>query len=298
MEINKLYDSLLIKKISYSIIFVGVLLLQTQMYAQRVRTVAGTGIAGFSDGAGAAASFSTPQGVAVDNAGNVYVADSGNHKIRKINSAGVVTTFAGASSLGDSDGIGIGASFNYPIGIAIDGLGNLYVTDNNKIRKITPFGEVTTLAGTNVAGFSDGTGTAASFNLPQGIAVDNSGNIYVADTNNQKIRKITPSGEVTTLAGSGSIGFDNGNGSEASFNKPEGVAVDGSGNVFVTDTHNHVIRKINSSGEVTTFSGSGIYGIDNGIGSSASFWFPSAIAVDDFGNLYTYDGSYKIRKII
>ncbi|MDP6455978.1 MAG: T9SS type A sorting domain-containing protein, partial [Candidatus Marinimicrobia bacterium] len=160
---------------------------------------------------------------------------------------GVVTTLAGSGSIGSEDGTGTAARFYRPAGVAVDGSGNVYVADqfNHLIRKITSAGVVTTLAGSGSIGSEDGTGTAASFYWPFGVAIDGSGNMYVADYYNHKIRKITSAGVVTTLAGSGSVGSDDGTGTAAaSFNKPSGVAVDGSGNVYVADEHNHKIRKI------------------------------------------------------
>jgi DNA-binding beta-propeller fold protein YncE len=171
------------------------------------------------------------------------VADSGNHKIRKI-TQGEVTTFAG-SSIGDADGKGTAARFNNPSGIAVDSSGNIFVADsrNNKIRKITSQGEVDTFAGDVASGDADGKGTAARFNNPYGIAVDSSGNIFVADVYNNKVRKITSQGVVTTLAGS-SKGFVNGKGTTAQFENPVGIAVDTDGNILVADFINHKIRKI------------------------------------------------------
>jgi serine/threonine-protein kinase len=162
--------------------------------AATVTTLAGSGTLGALDGTGTAASFYQPTGVAVDVAGNVYVADSYNHKIRKITSAGVVTTLAGSGGVGAVDATGTAASFNYPRGITVDAAGNVYVADsfNHKIRKITSAGVVTTLAGSGVAGAVDATGTAASFSNPSGVTVDAAGNVYVADHFNNKIRKIIP----------------------------------------------------------------------------------------------------------
>ena len=265
-----------------------------------VTTLAGSGTPSFTDGTGLAASFQEPAGVTVDSAGNVYVADSGNNKIRKITSTGVVTTLAGSGSQGSADGTGKAASFNTPIGVAVDSSGNVYVADmgNHKIRKITPAGVVTTLAGSGSEGSADGTGLAARFNAPNLLAIDSSGNVYVAEGGNNKIRKITSTGVVTTLAGSGSQGSANGTGLAASFNTPIGVAVDSSGNVYVADMGNHKIRKITLAGVVTTFAGSGSEGSANGTGLAASFNTPLGIAVDSIGNLYVADsGNNKIRKI-
>ena len=184
-------------------------------------------------------------GLAVDASGNIYVGDRGNNVILKISSAGVVSTFAGNGSAGSANGPAASASFNVPLALALDSAGNLYVIDQiNLIRKITPAGVVSTLAGSVATGTANGVGTAASFNSPSGIAVDASGNVYVADTGNNLIRMITPAGVVTTLAGSGAAGFANGTGTAASFNFPSGVAVDQSGNVYVADEDNNAIRKI------------------------------------------------------
>ncbi len=164
---------------------------------------------------------------------------------------GTVTTFAGGSS-GSADGTGADARFYYPSGVAVDGDGNLYVTDryNYTIRKITPAGVVTTLAGSaGNSGSADGTGADARFNYPAGVAVDGDGNLYVADSSNLTIRKITPAGVVTTLAGAAKeIGFVDGIGRAGLFNYPEGVAVDGDGNVYVADASNHAIRKVTPAG--------------------------------------------------
>jgi serine/threonine-protein kinase len=159
-----------------------------------VTTLAGSGTVGAVDATGTAASFYAPSGIAVDAAGNVYVGDQANNKIRKITSAGVVTTLAGSGTIGAVDATGTAASFYYPNGVAVDAAGNVYVADynNNKIRKVTSAGVVTTLAGSGTAGAVDASGTAASFNLPFGVAVDAAGNVYVADVQNHKIRKIIP----------------------------------------------------------------------------------------------------------
>jgi len=261
-----------------------------------VSTLAGSGASGFADGTGTAAQFHTPAAVAVDAQGNVYVADLGNHKIRKITPSGVVSTFAG-STVGFADGTGASAQFNSPEGIAVDTQGNLYISDNGnyKIRKITPSGVVSTLAGSTV-GFADGIGTAAQFDFPTGITVDAQGNVYVSDSNNNKIRKITPSGVVSTFAGS-TAGFANGTGTSAKFSSPYGLTMDAQGNLYVGDGTNYKIRKITPSGVVSTLAG-GSQGFANGTGTTAQFELPTGVVVDTQNNLYVADYSdHKIRKI-
>jgi hypothetical protein len=278
----------------------------TNLLAQEVTTFAGSGSRGSTDGTGTAASFNYPRAVAVDGSGNVYVADNKGHLIRKITSAGVVTTFAGSGNSlieynrGSTDGTGAAASFNFPSGVAVDGSGNVYVADsyNDKIRKITPAAVVTTFAGSGSEGSADGTGTAATFTGPSDVAVDGSGNVYVADAGNDLIRKITSAGVVTTLAGSGSAGSADGTGTAASFDGPSGVAVDGSGNVYVADAGNNLIRKITSAGVVTTLAGRTSRGSTDGTGTAASFWSPRGVAVDGSGNVYVGDYTNSlIRKI-
>ena len=240
-------------------------------------------------------------GIAIDGSGNLYVADSNNNMIRKITSAGVVTTLAGSITSGHADGTGAAASFYNPFGVAVDGSGNLYVGDtrNHMIRKITSAGAVTTLAGSTTPGSADGTGVTAYFNLPGGVAVDGSGNIYVADGNNNMIRKITSAGAVTTLAGSTTYGYADGTGIAASFNYPWGVAVDGSGNLYVADNNNNMIRKITSAGVVTTLAGSTTSGHADGTGVAATFNRPWDVAVDGSGSVYVADTyNNMIRKIV
>jgi serine/threonine-protein kinase len=265
-----------------------------------VTTFAGSGAPGSADGAGTAAAFFGPIGVAFDGAGNIYVADVSNNKIRKIAPGGIVTTFAGSGARGSADGTGTAASFAGPYGVSVDADGNVYVADfcNNRIRRITPGGVVTTLAGSGSAGSADGPGAAASFAHPSGVAVDGSGNVYVADLLSNKIRKITPGGVVTTFAGSGAEGSADGVGTAASFNLPAGVAVDGSGNVYVAEISGNKIRKITPGGIVTTFAGSGVQGSADGAGPAAEFFEPMGVAVDGAGNVYVADRlNNKIRKV-
>ena len=261
-------------------------------------------LAGTVNGTGTAAAFNSPAGVAVDGSGNVYVADTGNSVIRKITSAGVVTTFAGnIAGPGSKNGTGTAAEFNLPYGVAVDASGNVYVADsgNSMIRKITSAGVVTTLAGTaGLSGATNGTGTAARFNFPQGVAVDASGNVYVADSDNSVIRKITAGGVVTTLAGTaGLAGATNATGVAARFNVPQDVAVDASGTLYVADTGNNTIREVTPAGVVTTLAGTaGLTGFTDGTGAAAQFNSPQGVAVDVDGNVYVGDTfNDVIRKI-
>jgi sugar lactone lactonase YvrE len=279
----------------------GVVCVSAQNYT--FHTFAGAASSGHADASAHASRFSGPSGVAVDRSGIVYVADTGNHTIRRITSSGVVTTMAGlAESPGSTDGPGDVARFNSPRGLAADATGNIFVADtgNHIIRKVTPEGVVTTLAGlSGNRGSVDGTGSAARFTHPYGVAVDERGNVYVADMLNFTLRKITPSGVVTTLAGLAKArGSADGTGSLARFSNPEGVAVDREGNVYVADTSNQAIRRITADGKVSTVAGRTNGGSNDGDGLAAGFSNPSGITVDDSGNLFVADTSNStIRKI-
>ena len=247
--------------------------------------------------------FHYPRAVAVDGSGNVYVADTINSTLRKVTPEGTVSTLAGtAGAPGSADGTGAAARFNYPRGVAVDPSGNVYLADtgNNTIRKVSPAGVVSTLAG--AAGFygpEDGTGAAARFRAPYGVAVDASGNVYVADTYNCTVRKVSPAGGVSTLAGSGTCGSDDGTGAAAQFNFPQGVAVDGSGNVYVADTESHTIRKVSPAGVVSTLAGTaGAPGSADGTGAAAQFNSPAGVDVDGSGSIYVADWwNRTVRKV-
>jgi sugar lactone lactonase YvrE len=209
-----------------------------------------------------------------------------------------VTTLAGSDS-GYVDGTGSAARFYFPEDVAVDASGNIIVADlgNNRIRKITPAGVVTTLAGGS-QGYANGVGTAAKFYYPSGVAVDANGNIIVADRGNSRIRKITPAGVVTTIAGDGTFGFADGTGTAAKFSGPNGVGIDASGNIFVADYNNHRIRKISTAGVVTTIAGNGLEGYADGAAATAKFAYPATVAVDLNGNIIVGEWSgTRIRKI-
>ena len=260
-----------------------------------VSTLAGSA-SGYANGVGAAAQFFQPSGVAVDSSGNVYVADTNNHRIRKVTPGGAASMLAGSGTASFADGTGGAASFNWPRGVAVDAGGNVFVGDglNHRVRRVTPGGAVTTFAG-GAAGFANGIGAAASFDRPYGIAVDALGNLYVADTNNDRIRKVTPGRAVSTLAGSGTASFADGTGAAASFRGPLGVAVDAGGNVFVADSGNHRLRRVTPVGVVTTLAGSGAAAFANGVGAAASFNAPNGVCVNAAGDIFV--GDYENRRV-
>jgi sugar lactone lactonase YvrE len=265
---------------------------------------AGSGVTGFSDGTGTGAEFDRPYGTALDSSGNIYVADRGAQTIRKVTSAGVVTTLAGTAGYsGSTDATGIAAQFNQPGELVVDSAGNIYVADtgNSTIRKIGPKGAVSTLAGVvGTSGSANGTGIAAEFSEPFGIAVDKSGNLYVAELGNCDIRKITSAGVVTLYSGtSGSAGSMDGAATAALFNQPVGLAIDASGVLYVADSANNTIRKVATDGSVTTLAGTaGQSGSADGTGPDARFNSPRGISIDGSGNLYVADSANgTIRKI-
>jgi hypothetical protein len=261
-----------------------------------------TGSSGSSDASGTSARFNEPFAIALVGS-DLFIGDTYNHTIRKMTSAGVVTTLAGSSgTAGNVDGAGSTARFYYPKSLAGDTT-YLYVADtfNQTIRQITiSSGLVTTFAGyAGAVGSIDGVGAAARFNYPFGIALDASGNLFVSDTLNHTLRKITPAGVVSTFAGAvGDAGASDGTGIAAKFNVPAGIATDGS-NLFVVDSGNHTLRKITSAGIVTTLAGTaGATGSTDAVGSAARFNNPTALTIDAAGNLYVSDQNYqKVRKV-
>ncbi len=268
-----------------------------------VGTFAGlVGIAANADGTASTARFSSPHGLAIDAAGNLYVADAGNHAIRKISPEGAVSTLAGKPGTGGaSDGTGPVARFQSPQGVAVDQSGAVYVADtgNHIIRKVTSDGTATTLAGSaGNPGSDDGTGVDARFRSPFAVAVSPGGDVFVADTENHTLRKITLNGTVSTLAGAWSIGSGDGLGGAAGFNQPRGLAVSSTGMIYVSDSENRIIRKVTPDGAVSTIGGSvGIAANVDGTATSARFEDPRGIALDTAGNIYIADrGHQTIRK--
>jgi sugar lactone lactonase YvrE len=317
-----------------------------------ITTVAGSGTQGFMDSTMAHAKFNHPWDIAVHKDGVIYVADLDNHRIRKIDTSGRVTTFAGNGTVAVINGNGTSAAFSYPCNIALDATGNVYVTDlidsrirkinsqadvsvfaglstqgfadgpvgtalfstcrgiftdahgniivsdlsNQRVRKINTNGFVSTIAGSGIGGFADSVAAFAQFYHPCGVASDKQSNLYVVDYNNYRIRKITPGGIVSTLAGDGVQGFKDGKGSEARFHSLQDIVADNKGNVYITDLN--CVRKITPGGEVSTIAGDGSPGFVDGEGAQARFNYPNGLAIDAEGNIYVADTSnQRIRKI-
>ncbi len=245
--------------------------------------------------------FRRPFAVITDHNGDIIFSDEANHRILRLSGSGELTTVAGTGSRGTNNGPALEAGFYIPFGLAMDASGNILVADagNNLIRKITPDGQVSTLAGDGTAGFANGAGTSAQFNYPTGIAVGSQGNIYVADSNNNMIRLIDPNGNVSVYAGTGEMGRRDGPAASATFYSPVALAVDSAENVYLTDTENHLIRRITNQGILQTVAGSGEDGYSDGDSASASFLYPQGIAIDPDGNLIVTDYfNHAIRKII
>jgi len=266
-----------------------------------VSTFAGS-TQGFNDGTGASAKFNGPEGIVIDDNDNLYITDGQNHRIRRITREGYVTTIAG-STMGDTDGLEDAAQFHGPSGITIDANNNLYVTDseNHKIKKITPDGMVTTIAGADVKGYVDGTGSDAMFTIPRQITLGTDNVLYVAeyggDGGLQGVRKVTLDGVVTTVTGSNQSDYVNGAVEEARFRFPQGMVTDDLGNIYVADEANGVIRRISKNGMVTTLAGS-TTGSQDGEGSNAQFDSIRYLTIDADYNIYVADyGNHRIRKI-
>jgi uncharacterized protein (TIGR03437 family) len=271
--------------------------------------VAGNGTQGFSGDGGPAtgAQLYNPHGVALDATGNLYIAHRSNHRIRKVSPTGMMTTIAGTGTSGFSGdgGPAISASLSDPTGVAVDAVGNIYVADcwNHRIRRVSPDGTITTVAGNGTAGYSGdgGPATLASLNNPVHIAVDAAGSLYIADTSNNRIRKIPRGGVITTVAGNGTCGFsgDLGPAVSASLCSPESVTLDAAGSLYIADMSNHRIRMVGSTGIISTVTGNGTAGFsgDAGPALNASFYNPWGVAVDIAGSVYVTDSlNRRVRK--
>ena len=275
-----------------------------------ITTFAGTGEIGFSGDGGPAAQaqLNRPFGVAVDEKGDVYIADLSNHRVRRVGADGIITTLAGTGTEGFSGdgGPAAQAQLSRPFGMAVDGRGNLYIADagNNRIRRVGPDGIITTLAGTGEAGFSGDGGPSAQARLsnPRSVAVDARGNVYIADLSNNRIRRVGPDGMITTFAGTGAPGFsgDRGPAAGAQLNSPTSVAVDAKGDVYIVDQGNHRVRRVGPDGIITTFAGTGMRGFsgDGGPVAGAQLNFPTGVAVDARGNVYIADtDNRRVRRV-
>ena len=284
-----------------------------------ISTVAGNGTAGFTGDGGAAtgAELSNPLGILLDSSGNLYIADQVNHRIRKMDAGGMITTWAGNGTgayLGDS-GAATSAELYDPAGMVMDSSGNLYIADshNHVVRKVASNGTITTFAGDGVSGFSGDTAAAtsgdtslatdATLNTPMAVALDSAGNLYIADTFNQRIRKVTSDGNINTVVGTGTAGSagDGGPALSARLNYPESIAFDAAGNLYIADTMNDRIRMVSAAdGTIITIAGSVYYGFggDGGPASAAQLNYPKGIAFDAAGNLYIADSfNSRIRMI-
>jgi sugar lactone lactonase YvrE len=277
---------------------------ETRAQPLTIRTLAGNGTPGATNGFGSNARFSHPSGIVVDSAGNVYVADTENNTVRKITADGLASTFAGlAGASGSSDGPAAIARFYGPQAVAADNAGGLFVADtaNGTIRQVTPTGVTSTFAGAPGEFNSfDGAAASARFYHSEGLAVGADGNLYVADTWNHTIRKLSAGGAVSTVAGlAGNFGAMDGTNSKARFNRPVGIAVDGATNLFVADSFNHTIRKITPAGSVTTIAGlAGVWGSSDGTNNSARFYLPQGIGIAANGDLFVADsGNQTVRKV-
>ena len=274
----------------------------------RIDTLAGRTDNDGDKGPAVRARLASPYGVAVDNTGNLYIADRGNHRIRRVDRSGTITTVVGTGErgFGGDGGPAVAAQLNEPTRVALDTSGALYITDrgNHRIRRVDGSGIVTTVAGNGEIGFSGDGGPAveARLKLPQGVAVDGSGALYIADTWNRRIRRVDGSGIITTVAGSGGRGYggDGGPAVRASLNVPAGVAVDGLGNLYIAESEQNRLLRVDTSGIITTMAGNGEIGFSGDGGPAVEAWLntPLGVTVDEVGNVYIADwGNHRIRRV-
>jgi uncharacterized protein (TIGR03437 family) len=273
-----------------------------------INSIAGSGVFSYSGNGGPATSAQlfAPHAAAVDLNGNLFIADTSNNVVREVTSKGVITTIAGTGTAGSSgdNGPATAAQLNLPLGVAVDVSGNVFVADsaNARVRKISN-GTITAYAGNGTPGYSGngGSATAATLNTPVGLAVDKSGNLYIADQGNNVVRMVSAAGIITTFAGNGTQGYSGNGGPAASaqLNGPQGVTVDSSGNVYIADTLNSVIREVTPNGIIQTIAGTGIAGYsgDGGLATAAQLGSPTSVGVDAAGNLFITDSGTRIRKI-
>ncbi|MGA5895272.1 RICIN domain-containing protein [Streptomyces venetus] len=276
----------------------------------KISTVAGTGVAGFSgdNGPAASAQLNSPRELAVDRAGAVYITDAGNHRVRKITADGKISTVAGTGTAGFSGdgGPATAARLNYPLGVAVDSAGALYISDhvNCRVRKVATDGMISTVAGTGVAGYNGDGGPAVSAQMkrPYAVAVDGAGDLYVTDAENHRVRKVAAAGEISTVAGTGTAGFggDGGPATAARLNFPLGVVVDSAGALYISDYNNHRVRKVTAAGEISTVAGTGSagFGGDDGPAAAAQLNYPFGLGVDCVDTLYIADHvNHRVRKV-
>ncbi len=274
-----------------------------------ISTIAGNGGFSYAGDGGTAlqALLNGPAGVAVDSSGNTYFSDTNNNVVRKIGSAGVISTVAGngTAGFGGDGGKATSAQFSAPAGLAMDKSGNLYIADsaNSRVRKMATDGTVSTVAGSGTQGYGgDGTAaTGAQLNVPSALAFDASGNLYIADFGNSAVRKVTTGGIISTFAGNGTAGYsgDGGKATAAQLNGVQSVAVDSAGNVYIADALNYRVREVNAAGVISTIAGNGYAGYSGDLGpaTAAQLSYPAALAVDSAGSVYVSDGGTRIRRI-
>ncbi|MCD6011552.1 MAG: Leucinerich repeat protein-like protein [Flavipsychrobacter sp.] len=281
----------------------------TTTQAQIISTIVGDGFAGFTGdgGTATAARLNTPYGICTDAAGNIYIPDAGNRRIRKISTAGVISTIAGTGILGytGDGGPATAAQLNEPSCVFVDGSGNIFIADlfNNCVRKIDVSGTITTVAGTGTAGFSGdgGAATTARLNRPYSIAVDATGNLFIADRLNSRIRKVDASGMISTVAGTGTAGFsgDGGAATAAQLFQPVSLCISSSGDMFITDWGNYRVRKVNATGTISTIAGNGTLSYADGVPAiSTGLIYPYGVSIDCGGNVYVGEANgYRVRRI-